>query len=902
MMTSKPYYEALPTDLYPVHYDVSISDINVEENKYSGVVKIHCDVRNDANEICLNYRDMSIEKENVVVENGAENIAFDKDGKIEVVDVISFGKKEFVALKFNKTVRATEISKLVLSISFQGTIQTNMSGFYRSEYTEHGESKVMLSTQFEAPDARRAFPCLDEPDLKATFTISLTVPQHWTALANMPVDFWEDIGDGLRKVVFQRSPKMSTYLVAWACGEFEYVESFTEQTYHDEKPLPIRIYTTTGYSKSAAFASSIAPRIIDYFSKVFKLKYPLPKLDLIAVHSFSHNGMENWGLVTYRSNALLFDEKTSNSSFRKQVCYVIAHEMAHMWFGDLVTMKWWDELWLNEGFATYVGYLAVDYLKPEWNIFNIVASESLQKSLHLDALRSSHPIQVPVIDAVDIDQLFDAISYFKGCSIILMLSNYIGTNTFLDGVSVYLNKNKFDNGTTVDLWNAIGEVSDKPVNKMMENWTAKIGFPVIDVEFNDTNLVITQSRFLSTGDVTEEEDSTLWWIPLNISSGPNPGDFVGDLAIDSFSSKRVIIGEFTKHDQFFKLNKDSTGFYRVNYSPEILQRNILPYLDKLSAKDKIGLFADVAAIAISGTSPATNTLTLLNLLKSTVEADQLGEDYSVWLDLTSTLNKLQIVFSGDDELSQGIDNFLKSIYFKVGDKLLNEVKANNGKVDESDFARVELTATIFNVSGGLGVPKFVEFAKQLFENWKSGGQVHPSLVFFVFSTVCSQPDFSEQEFEDISKELKNPSTLDSRELAIKALANVSNLKYLDKLFEYILDTSVVPLMETHYMAEAFTKNRKTRGKFWNYFKDNYDTFYKLLSTNVAVLERFVRFAFVNYQSAEMIKDFESFYKTKGTTGFERSYAQVIDNIKMNDKWYKRDQDMVRQWLKEQKFM
>lgn len=900
MGSVKPYYDALPTDLYPLHYDVSISDIDVAKNTYTGTVKIHLEVQQVTDELCLNYRDLKVEKDQVSV--AAEPKEGSNDSSLFVVqEVVDFSKKEFVALKFDKKIDPQVVSKLVVTIKYQGNIQTNMSGFYRSDYTEEGKEKVMLSTQFEAPDARRAFPCLDEPDLKATFTIDLTVPKGWTALANMPEASSEDLDEHVKKVTFQKTPKVSTYLVAWACGEFEYVESFTEDKYHDGKPLPIRIYTTPGYSSSASLASTIAPKIIDYFSTVFKLKYPLPKLDLIAVHSFSHNGMENWGLVTYRSNALLFDEKTSNSSFKKQVCYVIAHEMAHMWFGDLVTMKWWDELWLNEGFATWVGYTAVDYLQPEWDIFNIVVSESLQKSLHLDGLRSSHPIHVPVIDAVDIDQLFDAISYHKGSSIILMLSNYLGIDCFLDGVSSYLNSNKFDNATTVDLWNAIGQVSGKPVNKMMENWTGKIGFPIVNVEFNENNLVVTQSRFLSTGDVTEEEDTTLWWIPLNISTGPNKDDTVKDLAIDSFSSKRVIIDNFPQCDLFFKLNKNSSGFYRVNYSPEILEKNILPHLDQLTAKDKIGLFADVAAVAVSGTVPTTNTVTFLSLLKSTVDADQLGEDYSVWLDLGTTLSNLQVVFSGDEEISQAVDAFLKAIYSSIGAKLLKEVKENDGKVDESDFARVQLTSQIFNVCGSLGMEEFVDYAKQLFGKWKSGDSIHPSLLYFVLSTICSQKDLTEEDLEAISKELTNPSTLDSRELAVKSLACISNMDHLDKLFGYISDTSIVPLMETHYMAEGFTKNRKTRAQFWKYFKDNYSVFYKELSTNTAILERFVRFAFVNYQSEEMVKDFEEFYTTKGIVGFERSYAQAIDNMKMNHRWYTRDQGLVRDWLKENHF-
>jgi aminopeptidase N len=336
-------------------------------------------------------------------------------------------------LSFPEEIPLSEKAAIVLS--FQGTINNDMAGFYRSKYKptvtpapsvpKDGEHHVMLSTQFESCDARRAFPCFDEPNLKATFDFQIEFPEDQVALSNMPEKAVKKGKDGFKIVSFERTPIMSTYLLAWAVGDFEYVEDFTKRTY-DGKHLPVRVYTTKGLKGQAQFALDHAPQIIDYFSEIFQIDYPLPKCDLLAVHEFSHGAMENWGLITYRTTAVLFDEKASDIKYKNRVAYVVAHELAHQWFGDLVTMDWWNELWLNEGFATWVGWLATDHIHPDWHVWPQFVSDGMQTAFTLDSLRSSHPIEVPVKDGLDVDQVFDHISYFKGSSVIRMLANHLG--------------------------------------------------------------------------------------------------------------------------------------------------------------------------------------------------------------------------------------------------------------------------------------------------------------------------------------------------------------------------------------------------------------------------------------------------------------------------------------------
>jgi aminopeptidase N len=308
--------------------------------------------------------------------------------------------------------------------------------------------------------------------------------------------------------------------------------------------------------------------------------------------------MENWGLVMYRTTStlhtlkyksilltirsgVLFNEKTSDVSYKNTVAYVIAHELAHQWFGNLVTMDWWDELWLNEGFATWVGWLATDHFHPEWDVWSQFVSENMQTAFTRDSLRSSHPIEVPIRNALDVDQIFDAISYSKGSSVIRMLAAHLGQQTFLRGVSNYLKAHTYGNATTQDLWSALSQASGQDINSLMEPWIRKIGFPILAVGEESNQIRIKQSRYLSTGDVTPEEDTTTWWIPLGIR-GKYGSEEVVPIAL---TAKEDIVKDID--DSFYKLNAENAGFYRVNYAPQRLAR-LGSQMDRLSVSDKIG--------------------------------------------------------------------------------------------------------------------------------------------------------------------------------------------------------------------------------------------------------------------------------------------------------------------------
>ncbi|MBE3047005.1 M1 family metallopeptidase, partial [Candidatus Bathyarchaeota archaeon] len=487
-----------------------------------------------------------------------------------------------------------------------------------------------------------------------TYDFEVEIPDDQVALSNMPVKETKKTRDGFNMVSFERSPVMSSYLLAWAIGDFEYIEAFTDREYNGKK-IPVRVYTTRGLKEQGDWALQHAPKIIDFFSKIFDIDYPLPKSDLLAVHEFTHGAMENWGLVTYRTTQVLFDEKTSDARFRNSIAYVVAHELAHMWFGNLVTMDWWDELWLNEGFATWVGWHAVDHLHPDWEVWSQFVNEGMESAFKLDSIRASHAIHVPVRDALDVNQIFDNISYLKGCSAIRMLANHLGVETFLKGVSKYLKKNAYGNAKTTALWEALAEESGQDVNALMGPWISKIGHPVVTVKEQPGQITVSQARFLSTGDVKPEEDETVWWVPL-LLEGKEGTEGVAPLALTTKEETFTGI-----NDDFYKLNTGATGFYRVNYPAERLAK-LSTQLDRLNTEDKIAIIGSTADLAFSGYGTTASLL-------SFVEGFSKETNFMVWSQVLDSIGRVKGVFGEDEALKTGLEKFTLKLINDAVDKI-----------------------------------------------------------------------------------------------------------------------------------------------------------------------------------------------------------------------------------------
>ncbi|KAF2840379.1 hypothetical protein M501DRAFT_1002726 [Patellaria atrata CBS 101060] len=872
--------DILPDSVKPSNYAISLYDLEYGGDfSYQGTVKIALEILKTTKKIVLNSLQLKIHSAELKTEHTKT------EQTVKASDISYDERFQRATFTFDDDLPIVSSAELV--VKFQGTINNLMAGFYRSRYkptvpatasvARDDEFHYMFSTQFESSDARRAFPCFDEPNLKATFDFEIEIPKDQVALSNMPMkDVRKADKSGLQIVSFDRTPVMSTYLLAWAVGDFEYVEDFTRRKYNG-KSLPVRVYTTKGLKEQGRFALEVCHQIVDYFSEIFRVDYPLPKVDLIAVHEFSHGAMENWGLITYRTTAVLFDEAKSDQKYRNRVAYVVSHELAHQWFGNLVTMDWWSELWLNEGFATWVGWLAVDHLYPEWDVWAQFVTESLQTGFGLDSLRNSHPIEVPVRDALEVDQIFDHISYLKGSSVIRMLSAHLTVDTFLLGVSKYLQKHQYGNATTNDLWSALSEASGKDVNTFMDPWIRKIGFPVVTIAEEPGQISVKQSRFLLTGDVKPDEDETTWWIPLNLKTGAD----TSSVKLGALTTKEHTIREID--DTFYKLNADQVGFYRVNYPPPRLVK-LGATRNQLSTQDKIGLVADAAALAISGEGTTTGVLSLV---------EGFGDETNllVWTQIVNALGHIRSVFSEDEQVSNALKKFTLKLVTPATEQLGWDFPAGE------DFLRSQLRALLIAQAGLVGHESVVSEAQKRFKLFTSGedtSAVHPSLRSAIFRIAVTYG--GPEAYEAVKEEFKTTTSLDGKEIALLALGRVQTPELAKDFIEFNFSDAVA-IQDKHSGASSLAANAKTRLTQWEYIKHNWeDVVYKQLSGNMVVLERYVRLTLNKFASKEVQKDIENFFERKDNRGYDRALGVVKDTVEGNARYKERDLEVVREWL------
>src|SRR5437899_11181427 len=442
--------------------------------------------------------------------------------------------------------------KAYFLIDFVGYLNDKLVGFYRSKYEYKGKQRYLATTQFEAADARRAFPCWDEPKAKASFDVSLIVDNNLTAISNMPVIAKKKVGNKTR-YRFDRTPIMSTYLLYLGVGDFEFLQSKLGKT-------SVRIVTTRGKKDQARLSLEFTKQFLAYFQNYFRIKYPLPKLDMIAIPDFASGAMENWGAITFRETVLLYDPKTSSTETKQHIAEVISHEIAHQWFGNLVTMKWWNDLWLNESFATFMATKAVDKYYPEWDFWDQFLISEMTGGLSLDSLKTSHPIDVKVKSPAEVRQIFDEISYNKGGCVLMMLENFLGEKNFRIGLHNYLLKHRYNNAKGEDLWKSLALVSRKPVKQMMNSWIRQVGYPLIQATVNDSKIRLQQKRFLLENGKSRNGN---WIIPVSVKTG--------DKLVSKLMTKPITIPIDTEFG-WFKINSGQKGFYRVKYDDLTLEK------------------------------------------------------------------------------------------------------------------------------------------------------------------------------------------------------------------------------------------------------------------------------------------------------------------------------------------
>lgn len=847
--------EVLPTNVTPLHYDLRVEP-NFETFKFDGAVKIELKV-NDGKVNTVQLNSIDIEIHSAKIGSHEAQISYDKDSQVS-------------SFKFADGV-LSESEKAVLEIDFTGVLNDNMAGFYRAKYDDKvtGETKYMATTQMEPTDARRAFPCFDEPNLKATYDISLVSDAKLTHLSNMDVKS-EEIIEGNKKLTrFNTTPKMSSYLVAFIVADLKYVEN-------KDFRIPVRVYATPGNEKHGQYAADLTAKTLDFFEKSFGIKYPLPKMDNVAVHEFSAGAMENWGLVTYRVVDLLLDKENSTLDRIQRVAEVVQHELAHQWFGNLVTMDWWEGLWLNEGFATWMSWYSCNAFQPEWKVWEQYVTDTLQHALALDSLRSSHPIEVPVKRADEINQIFDAISYSKGASLLRMISKWLGEDVFVKGVSQYLNKFKYGNAKTEDLWDSLSEASGKDVRKVMNIWTKKVGFPVISVKEEGNKITFTQNRYLSTGDVKKEEDETLYPVFLALATK----DGVDNSLVLNERSTTVEL----KDPSFFKANGAQAGIYITSYSDDRWAK-LGKQADLLTVEDRTGLVADAKALSASGYTSTTNFLNLVAQWNK-------ENSFVVWEQIINSISSLKSTWIFEpQEVKDAIDAFTR--------ELVREKTHSLGWSFESSdsFATQRLKVTMFGAAAGARDEKVEKAALDMFAKYTAGDKkAIPALIKpIVFNTVARVGGV--EDYEKILAIYKNPVSNDEKLAALRTLGRFKNPELLQRTLSYLFDGTVLN-QDIYIPMQGMRAHKEGIEALWKWTQANWDELVKRLPPGLSMLGSVVVVATSGFTSSEAIKDIEKFFSGRSTKGFDQSLAQSLDTITSKAQWVSRDREVVTKYLKE----
>lgn len=774
-------------------------------------------------------------------------------------------KAETVTLTFPK---ALPKGKGKLKLVFRGVLNDKLRGYYRSTYQFEGQTKHLATTQFEATDARRAFPCFDEPNIKAVFEVTLIVPNAHEAISNTLPALVREHEAGFKAVRFSPTPKMSTYLLAFISGDLEYVEKKTKNG------IRVRVFTTKGKSTQAKYSLEVAVKILDFFEKYFEVKYPLPVLDLIAVPDFAAGAMENWGAVTFRELALLIDEEQSSLATKQYVATVVAHELAHQWFGNLVTMDWWTHLWLNEGFASYIEYLAVDHLHPEWNMWAQFMALDFAAGMDKDQLKNTHPIEVEVHHPNDIDEIFDDISYRKGSSVIRMLAEYLGAEDFRRGLAHYLKKHAYKNATTEDLWKAFEKVSAKPVSKLMRVWTQTPGFPLLRAERQERGVTVTQERFFVHPGA--KDTAQLWPVPVRFTTGSKQ-------VKTALLTKKLSQLEGVAPDTTLKLNAQATGFYRVAYGSHLLEKlakglaeGVFPVVDRWQ------LVNDAWTLAWAGKASTTAALELsFSLTEET--------DYNVLAEVLAGLLRVGSFYGREKwfvEYKARVRGFVHPLVKRLG-------FTAQPKESENDSL---LRPLVLLVAGTYGDEDVVARALKMFTlSVKKGTASIPAdlraVVYRLVAFAGGLPEL--QYFKHL---YKNAESQEEQTRLTRAMCAFLKPELVKKALEFSL-TSAVRSQDAWRFVSYATHEPAAHPVVLRFVKDNWSWYMERYGSGGHALARIVQ-AFAGVFEEKVYRDVKAFFSKKPVPGAERAVQQVVEQMEASVLWHKRARAEMITFLKQ----
>ena len=763
----------LPRHVLPHRYDLTIEP-DLPGASFSGAVDIDVQVNDATDVVVLNAIELEIDDAWVTVDGRRHHAAVELDSDTERA-----------TLSLDAPLAP---GTAVVSLRFRGVLNDKLRGFYRSSFVdEHGNERVIATTQFEATDARRAFPCWDEPDCKAVFGITLVVDEALVAVSNSAVLADEPADHGRRRVRFADTMPLSTYLVAFIVGPLE----ATEPVIVDG--IPVRVLCPPGKLHLAPFGLEVAEFSLRYLSDYFDLPYPGDSIDLVAIPDFAFGAMENLGCVTFRETLLLADPEHTTQGELQNIVDVIAHELAHMWFGDLVTMKWWNGIWLNEAFATFMEMKVTDAFRPEWERW-VGFSLARTSAFDTDSLASTRPIEYPVVSPDDAEGMFDVLTYEKGAAVVRMLEQFLGEEAFRSGIRKYMAAHRFGNTETTDLWDAIEEATGEPVRRIMDSWIFQGGHPLVSVSAVDAGPVVrlTQepSRYLAEG-----ADSARWAIPVQLRYGTTEGDERTRRVLLEDDSLDVDLGDPAV---WIVANADGHGFYRVRYSPALLAELVQRAQTLLSDVERYALVDDTWVSVLAGVTTADEFLALA--------AGFTGEtDVAVWRRLLGALDQLDRIADGPARVA--IQERVRSL---VGPTL--ERIGWHPQPTETDRER-ELRSVLIEAMATQGAdPDSQERVHELFASYRSDPtSVDANIAAAVVRAAAVEAD--QVMLDEIIDGFRNASTPQEEQRYLYAMADVRDADLMGQVLELAM-TPEVRTQNAPFLISACIANRDNGAMAW----------------------------------------------------------------------------------------
>ncbi len=827
----------LPEGVCPKSYDLFVQP-DLARRSFTGKETISIAVATSRTAIVLNGIDLSIQSATLM--NNA--------GKTTKLKVSPEAKFERIHLTSSSSI---EPGSYQLSLQFTGTLNDKLRGFYRSDFKDKkGVTHYIATTQMEPTDARRMFPCFDEPSYKATYKVTAAIDPSLVAISNGAVA--EDkIDSKTRKRVmkFEETPVMSSYLLALIIGPFKSTPVTVSEG------VPVKVWCVADRTSLGTYAQQVAAKLLPYYNKYFGVPYPAKKLDLIAIPDFEAGAMENLGAITFRESALLIHDKTAATSSRMEVSSIVAHEMAHMWFGDLVTMKWWDDLWLNEAFATWMATKACDVLRPDWHEWDRFAAGRAY-ALESDSLMSTRPIHFNVDNPLQALEMFDEITYTKGASILRMLERFVGEDTFQKGIQDYIKAHQFNNATTEDLWSSIGAASKTDVSAMMKNWVLKPGYPLIDIQKSARGLDLVQYRFLLIPPANDQVPAkTIWHTPVCFR---HPSEQTAEKFL--FADQNATL---TKPMEVpFTANAHGDGYFRVKYTDEQLKK-LSAGIQNFDVQERLGLLTDQWALCYSNKVSIASFLALTGNYEDEKDPTVIGV-------LVDKINGLYKFITPAER--PAFATFVRSALAHQKDEF--GWQPRSGESDLTALARVDVLRTLGTIGQDQAV---IEKARHLFAQYaKNTSSLDPNIAEAVTTIVAYNGNAA--DYKLLTKLWQTASTPEIEKRTLMSLALFKQPELVDQTLAMSI-TDKVRTQDAPRLLGKLLGQVDTSARAFAFMQKNWTTLDKRFPPNS--LPHIVSAASSSYTNAEQESQIRIFVSTHPMAAGKRTIKKTLEWIHGN---------------------